>query len=77
MEPHHHIILEFLDLSKLDSILTQYVATSCSSERRTKLLCDILQSGISTKVIEAKLKSGEILPDQVNLSTIIISCISL
>ena len=67
-------ILEVIDFSKLDSILAQYVATSCSPERRTKLLFDTLQSGSSTKEeIESILKSGEILPDQVNLSTIITS----
>ena len=67
-------ILECTDFSKLDSILVQYVTTTCSPERRTKLLFDILQSGSSTKEeIEGILISGEILPDQVNLSTIITS----
>lgn len=67
-------ILECTDFSKLDSILVKYVTTSCSPERRTKLLFDILQSGSSSKEeIEGILKSGEILPDQVNLSTIITS----
>lgn len=71
--PNPESILEYADFSKLDSVLTKYVASSCSPTSRTKLLCCILQTGTTKEAIEVTLKSGPLLVEDIDLSTIITS----
>lgn len=71
--PNPESILEYADFSKLDSILTKYVAASCSPASRTKLFCCILQTGTTKDAVEVTLHSGPLLIEDINLSTIITS----